>query len=116
MSVLFKTKESYLHNHAKMLLAGWVGGQVEMPFDISGRRVFVPDVVAPGRGCLDIYEVVNTNPIDGVKLGRIQSWVYHNDFSVSVKEVSASWIMSRTERPEYIEYINRYYISVNDLL
>jgi len=99
----FKKNESGKHRHAVQDLAEWVNGKIEIPFYIDSVIAFVPDVICTDNGIVTaMYEVVNTHPINGYKLGMIQAWAYFNNAEFSVFEVSAEWILKQTEKPDRI--------------
>ena len=106
--------ESYKHDAAKKVLASWLDYDVriEMPFTIDDRIVFVPDLTCMvGDAVICLYEVVHSHFIDGIKLGRIQSWCYRNFTELSVYEIDAEYILKQTEKPDIIEKINVYEIT-----
>ena len=101
----YKTfKESYKHRAAKRVLSSWIVPdytvKVEQYFGF-GTFVFRPDITTFNNGQIDaFYEVVNKNPIDGKKLGKMQYYCYINGLDVLCHEVSAEWILSQTDKPE----------------
>lgn len=103
--------ESYKHKDAKQYLADWLSGEyvtkTEVPFYIGDLIAFVPDVVCYDKGVpFAFWEVIHASDITGKKLGRIQSWSYRNNIQVSVYGIQAEWIMTRTEQPDKLEYID----------
>jgi hypothetical protein len=104
----FKKKETGFHKFAVMQLAEWINGEIEKPFYIDGQIAFVLDVVKDNR----LYEVVHSHPLDGHKLGLMQYWSYRNKTDLTVFEVDADYILSQTQRPEFIESFNCYVIEL----
>ena len=105
----FKKCETGYHKHAVMELASWVNGEIEQPFYIDGKIVFVPDVVSGNV----LYEVVYKHEINGIKLGMMQAWSYYNVTDLDVYEISADYILSQKETPDIIEVIEHYKIHIN---
>jgi len=109
----FEKKESGYHLHAKNDLAKWVGGEVEKEFFVEGSIAFVPDVTVTENNVITaLYEVVHSHPIDGKKLGMIQMWCYRNFTELSIFEVSADYILKQTTKPDVIETMSCYEISI----
>ena len=109
----FKKNETGYHKHAVKQLAEWVNGVIEKEFYIDSSIAFVPDISCYKNGVLtDIYEVVYSHPITGKKLGVIQNWCYRNATELSLFEVSADWILKQTGKPERIETMEMYEISI----
>lgn len=109
----FKINESGYHKSAKEILAKWVNGKIEQPFEVNGKAVFVPDVTCYKNGILEcIYEVVHSNPLSAHKYGLIQFWCYKNFTDLTVYEISADYILAQTEKPERIETMECYTVSL----
>jgi len=103
----FKKKESGYHSAAVKILAEWLDGVIEKEFYLDGRIVFVPDVTVYKNDVLvSIYEVYHTHPLDGKKLGLIQEWCFRNQTDLSVFEVSADYILTQTEKPEFVRVMS----------
>jgi len=87
---LFKVNETGYHKSAKEILAGWVNGNIEQPFYVDDKIIFVPDVTCYKDGILDcIYEVVYSHPLTAEKYGMIQYYCYKNVCDLTVYEISA---------------------------
>ncbi len=102
----FKKLASYKHELAIDVLKSWFEPEyiveIEKPFFINGVMTFVPDLTLLQETTVRaIYEVTHTHGLKGKKLGKIQSWCYRN-YDVPVYEVSADWILERTEKPDRI--------------
>lgn len=111
-SVPFEKKETGYHKYAVEELATWVQGVVEQPFYIEDKIAFVPDVACYKDGVLDsFYEVVQSHPLNGKKLGVIMDWCYRNASEVSVFEVSADFVLAQTKKPDYIRTMECYIIN-----
>jgi len=109
----FKRRESFKHKCAVETLASWVDGVIEKPFFVDGSIVFVPDVAVYKNGSLEcIYEVVNSHPITALKYGMIQYYCYMNKTDLTVFEVSAEWILKQCEKPERINSMECYIVSL----
>ena len=109
----FKKNETGYHKHAVIELASWLNGEIEKPFYVDDKIVFVTDVTCYKNGIIDsIYEVVYSHPLNGKKLGMIQEWCYRNATEISVFEISADYILKQTERPERIETMECYLVEV----
>ena len=113
---MYKNIEAYKHRFAKEVLREWLSSEytveLERPFYIDGRISFVPDVTCSVDGAvISFYEIVNKHPINGKKLGRIQSWCYRNSTPIDVYEVDSNYIMAQIEKPRIISTINEYYIN-----
>ena len=109
----FKVNESGYHKGAKEILASWVNGNIEQPFKFNGEILFVPDVTCYKDGILDcIYEVVHSHPLTGAKYGKIQEWCYRNYTELTVFEISADYILAQTKKPERIETMECYTVSL----
>lgn len=109
----FKKCETGYHKHACIELAEWVDGSVnEDPFTVDGVFMFTPDVITTDSGIITgVYEVVKSHPVDGKKLGKIQYWCYRNFTELTVYEIDADYILSQTEKPEVIDFMNVYTIN-----
>lgn len=105
----FEKCETGYHKHAVMELASWVGGQIEQPFYIDGKMVFVPDVTCENI----LYEVVYKHEINGHKLGMMQAWSYFNVTNLDVYEISADYILKQKKIPDIIEALEHYEININ---
>lgn len=119
----FKKNESYKHKCAVEVLASWVNGIVEQPFYVDNEIVFVPDIACYKDGVLVcVYEVVNSHPLTAKKYGLIQYYCYRNVKELTVYEVSADYILSQLDKPEYIHSMECYtvnpfeYEEIDDLL
>jgi hypothetical protein len=113
MKPRFKKNESGYHESAVKILASWVNGEVEKPFCFEGKMIFVPDVACYKNGVIEcIYEVVHAHPLTGEKYGRIQEWCYRNYTDLTVFEISADFILSQTCKPERIETMECYVVSL----
>lgn len=109
----FKTNESGYHKSAKEILASWVNGVIEHPFKFNDEILFVPDVTCYKNGILDcIYEVIHSHPLTGKKYGKIQEWCYRNYTELTVFEISADFILAQTKKPEWIETMECYTVSL----
>lgn len=109
----FKKIETGYHKAAVEILAQWVNGVTEQPFFVEGKIIFVPDVVCYKNGIIDcIYEVVYSNPLSGKKYGLIQYWCYRNLTDLTVFEISADYILSQIEKPEIIQTMECYTVSL----
>jgi hypothetical protein len=109
----FKKNETGYHKFAVQELASWINGIIEQPFYIDSSIAFISDISCYKNGVLtDIYEVVYSHPVDGKKLGMIQNWCYRNVTELSLFEVSADWILKQTVKPERIETMEMYEISI----
>lgn len=109
----FKVNESGYHKSAKEILASWVNGVTEQPFCVDGKIVFVPDVTCYKNGVLEcIYEVVHSHPLTAHKYGLIQYYCYHNFCDLTVFEISADYILAQTKKPERIETMECYTVSL----
>ena len=111
-SVPFEKKETGFHKHAVIELAEWVNGITEKEFYIDGKIAFIPDVTCYVDGVLNcFYEVVKSHPLSGRKLAIITDWCYRNSTEVSIFEVSADFVLAQTKKPDYIQYIEYYFIN-----
>lgn len=109
----FKDTQTGYHRSAVRILAEWVNGNPEYKFYLNGKYYFVPDVtVMKNKVPTILYEVVYKNDFTGKKLGKIQFWCYCNAIDMTVYEVSADWILSQTEKPEYIQTMECYTVTV----
>ena len=109
----FRKQESGYHSSAVRILASWVNGKTEQPFTYGGKILFVPDVTCYKNGILEcIYEVVHSHPLSAKKYGLIQEWCYRNYTDLSVFEISADFILRQTEKPEIIETMEYYTVSL----
>jgi hypothetical protein len=109
----FKKNETGYHKHAVIQLAEWVNGIVEQPFLVDGKIVFVPDVVCYDNGIVTcIYEVVHSHPLTAYKYGLIQYYCYKNFCDLTVYEVSADFILAQTKKPDRIETMECYTVSL----
>ena len=109
----FKRVETGYHKSAVEILCKWVDGIPEQPFYVDNKMIFVPDVVCYKNGIIDcIYEVVYCNPLSGKKYGLIQYWCYRNLTDLTVYEISADYILSQTEKPEIIQSMECYTVSL----
>jgi len=109
----FKQNETGYHKSAKQILASWVDGILEQPFYVEGKIVFVPDVTVYKNGVLDcIYEIVYSHPLTAHKYGLIQFYCYKNFCDLTVYEISADFILAQTKKPERIEVMECYTISL----
>jgi hypothetical protein len=108
----FEKNETGYHKHAVRQLAKWVKGKIEVPFEVDGKILFVPDVVCYNGNVINcIYEIVYSHPLTGKKLGLIQYWCYRNCTELTVFEVSADYILKQTKKPYRIETMECYIIS-----
>jgi hypothetical protein len=109
----FKKKESGYHKSAVEILASWVNGVIEQPFSFDGEILFIPDVTCYKNGILEcIYEIVQSHPLTGKKYGKIQEWCFRNYTDLTVFEISADFILRQTEKPERLETIECYTVSL----
>ena len=106
---LFEQKESYLHLHAKRVLADWLSDEYvkivdEEKFCMCGHIWFVPDLTCyTEKGIKDLYEVVYTSYIDLFKLWRMHKYFDIHKWDVNVFTISAEWIMRQTKKPVSLE-------------
>jgi hypothetical protein len=59
-----------------------------------------------------IYEIVASHPLSSKKYGLIQYWCYQNRTDLTVYEVSADYILSLTEKPDFIQSMECYTVSL----
>jgi len=100
----FTILESYKHKFAKAALMEWLQPEFtvkdEVPFTVDGWK-FIVDVVSYTDGFVQaFYEIVNSHPLDGRKLGRMQHYCYNNDLNIICHEVDAEWILRQVKKPE----------------
>lgn len=108
----FRKNETFKHKCAVEVLATWVNGIIEKPFLLDGLIVFVPDIAVYKNGILTaIYEVVNSHPLSSKKYGLIQYFCYRSVQELTVYEVSAEYILSLKEKPEYIQSMECYTVN-----
>ena len=109
----FEKCETGYHIGAVEILARWTGGIIEPEFRVENSIVFIPDIACYENGILkSIYEVVYTHPLTGRKLGLIEYWCYRNGTELTIFEVSADYILAQTNKPERIQTMECYIISL----
>ena len=109
----FEKNETGYHGSAVKILASWMDGRIEQPFKFNVEILFVPDVTCYKNGILEcIYEVVYKHPLTGTKYGKIQEWCYRNYTDLTVFEISADYILAQTKKPERIEVMECYTVSL----
>lgn len=109
----FEDNQSGYHRSAVEILAGWVNGVAEEEFYYHNLYYFTPDVTVYKDGRPEIlYEVIHKHDFTGKKLGRIQFWCYVNAMDLKVCEVSAHWILRQTKKPDSIQTLEQYNITV----
>jgi len=113
MKPRFEVNETGYHKSAKEILASWVSGVTEQQFCVDGKIVFVPDVTVYKDGAIScIYEVVYSHPLTAKKYGLIQYYCYKNFCDLTVYEISADFILKQTCKPEVIETMECYTVSL----
>jgi len=106
-----KTNESYLHIHAKRVLADWLHDEYERIVDeeqfcVYGSVWFIADLACyDNDGLKDIYEIVHTSDVDIWKQWRMNFYFHaHGWKGITVYRVDASWIMKQIRKPEIISF------------
>jgi hypothetical protein len=106
----YRSNESYLHLHAKRVLADWLSSEYirivdEERFMMNGRLWFVTDLACYNEnGLKDIYEIVHTHDVDVWKQWRMYYFFMIHKWDVNVFRMNADWIMKQVRKPETIKF------------